>query len=131
MKLRTYIKIAAVIAALFGLGFMLIPDTAVGLYGVKIDPSEQFVCRYFGSALFGLAITWWTIDAAKTLNEALMAVEFGAAAMSLTGFLIGLWDAISGPGNGLTWINPVIYILLSLGFVVSYLSRRKKKQQGS
>ena len=127
MKLRTFIKIAAIVAGLFALGFMIVPDTVMGLYGVKINSSEQFVCRYFGSALFGLAITWWALDVAKTINEALMSVEFGAAAMSLTGFVIGLWDALSGPGNSLTWINPVIYILLSIGFVWSYLSRKKKK----
>ena len=118
--------IAAVVAALFGLGFMLIPDSVMSIFGVQINDSERFICRYLGSALFGIAVTWWVLRAVKTLDEALIGVAFGAATLSLTGFVIGLWDAISGTGNGLVWIIPVIYILLSIGFVYAYLSRMKK-----
>lgn len=130
MKIRTFMMIAAIVAFLFGLGFMIIPDTMMGLYGVVINNSERFVCRYLGSALFGISITWWTLRAVRTLEEALIGVAFGAAALSLTGFIIGIWDAISGTGNGVLWINPVIYILLSIGFVYLYLTRKQKKSKG-
>ncbi len=126
MNVRTFMIIAAVVAALFGLGFMLIPDSVMSIFGVQINDSERFICRYLGSALFGIAVTWWVLRAVKTLDEALIGVAFGAATLSLTGFVIGLWDAISGTGNGLVWIIPVIYILLSIGFVYAYLSRKKK-----
>ena len=130
MKIRTFMMIAAIIAFLFGLGFMIIPDTMMSLYGVAINTSERFVSRYLGSALFGISITWWTLRAVRTLNEAMIGVAFGATALSLTGFIIGVWDAISGTGNGVLWINPIIYILLSVGFLTIYLTHKQKKSKG-
>ena len=129
MKVRTFMILAAVVAALFGLALMIVPDTVMSMYGVEICASERFVCRYLGSALFGIAVTWWMLRAVRTLEEALIGVALGATALSLTGFIIGVWDALSGPGNAVVWINPIIYILLSLGFIYAFLSRKQKAQK--
>lgn len=124
MKIRTFGLIAAIVAFLFALGFLLIPDTVMGFYGIDLNESERFICRYFGSALLGLSVTWWVSRKARNLDEAMIAVMMGALCVSVTGFLVGLWDALFGPANNLTWINPVIYLLLSLGFLYFYLKRK-------
>lgn len=124
MKIRTFGMIAAIVAFLFALGFLLIPDTVMGFYGIDLNESERFICRYFGSALLGLSVTWWVSRKARNLDEAMIAVMMGALCVSVTGFLVGLWDALFGPANNLTWINPVIYLLLSLGFFYFYLKRK-------
>ncbi len=124
MKIRTFGTIAAIVAFVFALGFLLIPDTVMGFYGIDLNESERFVCRYFRSALLGLSVTWWVSRKARNLNEAMIAVMGGALCVSVTGFVVGLWDALFGPANNLTWINPVIYLLLSLGFLYFYIKRK-------
>jgi hypothetical protein len=124
MKIRTFVMIAAIVAFLFALGFLLVPDTVMGFYGIQLNESERFICRYFGSALFGLSVTWWVTRKARDLNETMIGVMLGAASVSITGFLVALWDALYGPANELVWINPVIYILLSIGFVYFYIRKK-------
>ena len=125
MKLKTFGIIAAIVAFVFGIGFLVIPDTVMGFYGIQLNESQRFVCRYLGSALFGTSVTWWTALKAKDLTQALMGVILGAATLSLTGLLVGLWDAIAGPANNFTWINPILYGALALCFI--YFGFKKTK----
>lgn len=124
MKIRMFGMIAAIIAFVFALGFLFIPDEVMRLYGIDLNESERFICRYFGSALFGLSVTWWVSRKARDLNEAMIGVMMGAMTVSVTGFIVGMADSLTGPANDLVWINPVIYLLLSLGFIYFYIKRK-------
>lgn len=127
MKLRTFALLASIVAFVFGILFLIIPTVVMGWYGIslKLHDSETYICRYLGSALFGISVTWFLARKVEDFQEALAAIILGAITLSLTGFLVGLADAIWGPGNGLVWINPIIYILLTIGFVFFYFRHRK------
>lgn len=123
MKFRTYMLIAAIIAVLYGLGFLFIPNTVMGLYGVKLNDPGRFVALYFGSALMGIAVTWWRVRESKTMHDVREGVFLGGIVLSITGLVVALLDAITGPSNNFVWINPVIYAFLAVGFFYFYFKK--------
>ena len=115
MKLNTFLAIAAVLAALYGLGFFLIPAQTVGLYAITLDENGLFVARYLGSAFLGVAVLTW-LARGLTSQEALRPILLGEFIISLTGLIVAVWDAFAGDGNALSWATVVIYLFLTAGF---------------
>ncbi|HSF82128.1 MAG TPA: hypothetical protein VLA49_12880 [Anaerolineales bacterium] len=115
MKLNTFLAIAVVLAALYGLGFLLIPAQTIGLYGITLSLDGLFVARYLGSAFLGVAVLNW-MARSLTSREALKPILLGDFVISLTGLVVAVWDALAGSGNALSWATVVIYLFLTLGF---------------
>ena len=115
MKLNTFLAVAAVLAALYGLGFFLIPAQTVGLYAITLDENGLFVARYLGSAFLGVAVLTW-LARGLTSHEALRPIMLADLVISVTGLLVALWDAFAGDGNALSWATVVIYLFLTAGF---------------
>ena len=115
MKLNTFLAIAAFLAALYGLGFFLIPAQTVGFYGITLSLDGLFVARYLGSAFLGVAILNW-LARSLTSGEALRPIILADFVISLTGLLVAVWDAFAGGGNALSWATVLIYLFLTLGF---------------
>jgi hypothetical protein len=111
MKLSTLLVVTAVVALVFGLGFVLAPSASIGLYGNTLDTVGQFVARYMGASLLGFAFLAWF-----TRNSASKGVVLGFFAAMVLGLVVSLWDAFAGQHNALVWLNVVIYLLLALGF---------------
>jgi hypothetical protein len=120
MKLNTLMILTAIVAFIFGLGFILAPLQSMSLYGNTLEGAGIFIARYFGAALLGYAfLAWFTRN---TASKGLMAGFFAAMVL---GFAVALYDAIAGTHNGLVWLNVVIYLLLAIGF--GYFSFIKKE----
>jgi hypothetical protein len=115
MKLGTFMAIAAVIAFVFGLGFILVPAQTLALYGTTLDESGQWVARYLGSAFIGIAVVGWVARNAAQ-NGAMRAIVLGFFVLSITGLIVAVLDVIYGRGNALLWITVVVYLFLALGF---------------
>ena len=115
MNRSTIMVVASVIALVFGVAFLVAPAWLMSLYDVDLLAGGEWVGRYFGSALLGIAaLTWLARNA--TEGEAARAVVVGDLVLSLTGVVVAVLDALSGTGNALIWLNVVIYLLLTLGF---------------
>jgi hypothetical protein len=115
MKLGTFMAIAAVIALVYGLAFILVPAQTLELYGTTLDESGLWVARYLGSAFIGIAvISWLARNAAQ--NGAMRAIILGFIVLNITGLIVAVLDALSGTGNNLIWLNVVIYLVFALGF---------------
>jgi len=115
MKLGTFMAIAAVIAFVFGLAFILVPVQTMAMYGVTLDVSGQWVARYLGSAFIGIAVvTWFARNAAQ--NGAMRAIILGFFVLSITGLIVAVLDVIEGSGNAFIWVTVVIYLFMTLGF---------------
>jgi hypothetical protein len=119
MKLNTFMMIAAIIALIFGLGFILAPAASLKPYGVSTDLTGLFLGRYFGASLIGLSFVNWL-----TRNTASKGLLTGLFVTMLLGFLVALYDKFAGNGNALIWLNVVIYLLLAIGF--GYFAFMKK-----
>jgi hypothetical protein len=115
MKLGTFLAIAAVIAFVFGLAFILVPVQTMAMYGVKLDESGLWLGRFLGSAFLGIAVvSWFARNAAQ--NGAMRAIVLGFFVLSITGLIVAVLDGLSGSGNALVWSTVVIYLFLALGF---------------
>jgi len=119
MKLNTFMMIAAVIALIFGLGFILAPSSSLQLYGTSTNLTGEFLGRYLGASLIGLAFVIWL-----TRNAASKGLLAGLFVTMVLGFVVALYDKFAGSGNAFIWVNVVIYLLLALGF--GYFAFMKK-----
>jgi len=115
MRLTLTLTVAAAGSILFGLAFLLVPAGLLSLYGITLDPSNQYVARYFGSALLGFAALNWLARSA-TSGPALRGILVGGFVVSITGLVVAIFQLLYGSGNALVWSTAVIYFLLSLGF---------------
>jgi len=115
MKLGTFLAIAAVIAFVFGLGFILVPAQMLAMYGETLDATGQWLARYLGSAFIGIAVvSWFARNAAQ--NGAMRAIILGFFVLNITGLIVAVLDGLSGTGSALIWLNVVIYLFFALGF---------------
>jgi hypothetical protein len=113
VRLTLTLTVTAIGALLFGLAYLLAPDTLASLYGITLDPSSQYP-RFFGSALLGFAALLW-LARKVTSGPALRGVLVGSFVASLTGLVVAVIQALDPVGNALEWSSVVIYFLLSLG----------------
>ncbi len=124
MKLNTFMTIASIVAFLFGLAFILAPVQTMSMYGVALDISGQYVGRYLGSAFLGVAVMTWFARNTKG-DDSLRAILLGDFVLTLTGFVVSLFDIFLGPGNTMVWSTVVIYLLLAIGFGYYYFGKPK------
>ncbi len=115
MKLSTLFIITAVVALIFGVAFIVVPNSAMGLYGISLDLGAQFLGRYLGSAFLGFAALAWLTRNAET-SQARRAVVVSFFVATVLGLVVALYDKFAGAGNALVWLNVVVYLLLALGF---------------
>ena len=115
MRLTLTMTVTAIGSLLFGLAYLLIPENLLSLYGISLDPSNQWAARYLGSILLGFAAINWLGRTAKS-GPALRAILVGSFVASIAGFVVALLELLNGQGNMLVWSTVVMYFLLSLGF---------------
>lgn len=115
MRLTLTFTVTAIGSLLFGLAYLLVPASLLSLYGITLDPSNQWAARYFGSALLGFAAIFWLVRKVQS-GLALRAILLGAFIASTAGLVVAILELLLGSGNTLVWSTALIYLLLSLGF---------------
>ena len=122
MKLSTLFIINTVVAGVFGLAFVLMPDTAMSFYGATLSPAGVLVARLFGAALLGYAVlSWFTRNAED--SEARKASLLGMFVGDAVGFIVALLGQLAGVVNAFGWSTVAIYLLLALGFGYFYFMK--------
>ena len=58
MKVSYFMVVAAIIAAIFGLAFLIAPSQLVALYGVKLTPATEVIGRIAGSSILAFALVF-------------------------------------------------------------------------
>jgi len=127
MKLNLFLLIAAILALIFGLGFLLLPVLTLNLYGADLSENlhAQFLARYGGSAFLGWAVAWFFARGAKTLEDLKKVGLLGGFVVGVTGLIVAIMNVAAGINNSLIWINPVLYLFLSIGFGYFYFKKAK------
>ena len=115
MKLSTWLTIAAVVAVVFGLAFVLVTGPLLSFYGVTLDKAGTLVAQLFGAALIGFAVLNW-FARGVTDREARQAILLANLASDTVGFVMALIGQLAGVANALGWSTVAIYLLLALGF---------------
>jgi hypothetical protein len=109
-----FLTVAAVISALFGLTFLLLPVQLLAIYGIALETNGAWLGRYLGADYLGLALMLWLARRAPQ-GGAADALLAGLLALTGLGFVIALLHALSGLANALAWTTVVLFLLLALG----------------
>jgi hypothetical protein len=120
MKLGTLLTIGAVLAFLYGLALVVIPEPFLAFYAVTLPApvpplGTVLVYRLFGAALVGFALmNWFARNApASDARRAIVIANFGADSL---GFVLSAWGMLQPAVNALGWTTVVVYLLLASGF---------------
>ena len=107
--------VATVVAAVFGLAFLVAPSQLVALYGVPLTPQSEVIGRIAGSVILGFAIVFWGARDSNAADAVKAAMTGGLVANALN-TLILLHATITGLLNGLGWLQVLINGALAVGF---------------
>lgn len=125
MKLNVLLVVAAVIAAVFGVGFVVASGPLLSIYGVALDKAGTLVAQLFGASLIGVAVLNW-LARNVTDPDARRAVVFANLAQDVVGFVAILIGQLAGIPNTLGWSSVAIYLFLALGFgYVQFMEPRR------
>lgn len=115
MKLSAFMSINAIIAVVFGLGFLIVPGQVMAYYGIMADAPLEYVGQLFGAALLAFAVLTWSARNAAD-SDARRAILLALFVGDGIGFIVALVRQLSGVVNAVGWSTVVIYLLLALGF---------------
>jgi len=115
MKLGTLMTINTIVAAVFGIAFVVVPGQVHSLYGVAVGAEINYVGQLFGAALIAFAVLTWTARNA-TASDARKAIILALFIGDFIGFVVSLIGQLGNVVNALGWLTVAIYLLLALGF---------------
>jgi len=116
MDVRLFLAIAAVIAVVYGIGFILIPSVVLGLYGVESSASAVLGFRYFGATLLSLGLANWIIRESSDWT-AIRGLLIANAAGNVVGLVVSVAATLVETMNGMGWSAVLIYLVLLLGYL--------------
>ena len=127
MKLSVLFIITAIIAIVFGVVFVIIPEPMYSLYGIESNMMLNYMGQLFGAALIVVGlIAWGSRNAAD--SDARRAIIFSFFIGDTIGFVIALIGQVNQVVNAVGWTTVVIYFLLALGFAIFQFSKEKPVQ---
>jgi hypothetical protein len=113
MTIKTFFAIFAVLALLFGIGFVLAPAQVLSNYGVESSPAIALMSRLFGGTLLAMAVILWS--ARDFGHEASRAVLIGFGIADAVNFIVATMATWSGTVNALGWTTVLIYLCGTVG----------------
>ncbi|MFC2043073.1 hypothetical protein ACFLUA_02855 [Chloroflexota bacterium] len=114
-SLNVLFTLNTIVGLLFSLGFIIIPEQFMSLYGAPISPATVYVARLFGALILGfINILWFARNSSD--SEARRAIVTGGSVGWFVGLIWVLAGQISGVVNNLGWINVIIYSFFTLGY---------------
>lgn len=115
MRLSTLFTLNAIVAALYGLAFLIVPGALASLYGAALGPGGVYVARLFGAVVLGYAVlSWFAKDAVE--SGARRAIVLGFLVAWALGLVAALTGQLTGAVNALGWSTVLIYLLFTLGY---------------
>jgi FtsH-binding integral membrane protein len=115
MKLRTLMVINTILAAVFGIGFVLAPGQVASLYGNDPTPILNFTAQLFGGTLIAFAVLTWSARN-DTDSDSRRAIIFALLVGTVIGFIVSLIAQLGRVVNALGWSTVAIYLFLAIGF---------------
>ena len=97
MNLSAVFSAQAILAALFGLCFLLAPGWIMQVYGYAPDPASVFFARLLGSAYIGIAMISWGARHTTLVPRPFLVPAFATA--NTLGAVVAIHQAIIGLGK--------------------------------
>lgn len=115
MKIGHLFLVNAIVSTSYGLAFVLVPATALALYGVSQGPGEILMGRFFGGSLLSTAlIAWFARNSGE--SEARRAIALGFFISYVVSLIVSIHGTVSGLMNAFGWSAVLIYLFFILGY---------------
>ena len=115
MRLSSFLIFNAVIALVFGIGFVLVPGAMGTLYGMTPGPEVNLAGQFFGVELIAVGLLCWLArNVSDSAAQRAMILAFLIA--DVIGLIVSIMGTLSGVFNAVGWSAVVIYLVLSLGY---------------
>jgi hypothetical protein len=128
MNAKMFLSIAAVVATLYGIGFLLVPDTLFQVYGVASSPGALLGFRYFGVGLLSVGLILWFVRGSHEWST-LRGVLLGLIIANVVGVIVSAWGTMTGLMNAMGWTGVAIYLILLLGY--AYIIKAGPRQSSA
>jgi hypothetical protein len=114
MSARLYLTIAAVIAILYALAFLIIPVQASLFFSDFAEARAVLYLRFCGAAILAWGLIVWF---AREFQEwrAVRGVLIGTVAGLVVNIIITVWATLAGWLNAKSWGTAVVLVLLLIG----------------
>ncbi len=116
--LRITFLVHVIVAGIFGLVFLLIPDVYARLTGLPVQDWGMSIARMLGAAQLGFALSSW-LAYKQTLFERVKIVAQMEVVWSILGTLAAGYGVIFGGFPVVYWTNVVIMAAFGVAFTVS------------
>jgi hypothetical protein len=116
MSVRLYLTIAAVVAILYALAFLLIPVETSLFFSDFAEARAVLYLRFCGAAVLAWGLIVWF---ARDFEEwrAIRGVLIGSIVGLAVNLIITIWAALAGWLNANSWGSVVVLALLLVGAV--------------
>ncbi len=114
MDAKLYLTIAAIVAILYGITFVLIPANVVLLFGAPPEVHVNLNLQFCGAALLGWGVILWFARDFRDW-QAVRGVLIGNAVGDAALLLVNLWATLQHFLNRLVWSSTVVTVLLLAG----------------
>ena len=122
LTFKNLIMVNSVVAVVYGLLFVIIPEDAVDLYDVALDPTGVlpigiYMTQLFGASLIATGVFLWFIrdlppsDMRKGITIGLLIGEVLGVIITL---MMQLDDDVDA--NMMGWSNVLVYLLFGIGY---------------
>jgi hypothetical protein len=114
MKLNFWLGLKAVIVALFGVGFVALPEWMGSVYGMTLNPQGALMGRLFGTVFIFEALILW-LGKNFPWPEAQKIVIAGLVS-NIIGFVVCLLATVNGTWSALGWLSVGLFLVFGLVF---------------
>lgn len=133
MSYRIIFMINAVILAVFGALFMIMPEFVLTQFGAEVYVSTLFVTRFMGSAMFLSSLFLWVMKdsapAKMQKNMAFVLLAYSVAGFALT--IMGMSRSSIGVIRTNGWMLLVIYGIFALAYAYILFLQPKNSEAKS
>ena len=116
MDTKLYLTVAAIVAIVYAIGFLLIPVQASLLFSDFAEPRAVLYLRFCGAAVLAWGLIVWfarNFQEWNAVRGVLIASLVGLAA----NIILNVWGATQGWLNANAWGSTAVLVLLFLGGV--------------
>jgi hypothetical protein len=116
MKLNQWMVAKAVVVAVFGIGFVLVPVFMGSVYGMNLDGPGTLMARLFGAAFIFEGIALWFAKGGAISEKPVRGLVTAVVVSNAIGFIVCLLATLSGVWNALGWLSVGLYLVFGLAF---------------
>jgi hypothetical protein len=113
--MNTLFLIYLIIEAIFGIGFLFVPDLVMGPMGVTLDETSTTLARMFGSLLIGIPVLVFFARKSSS-TEFRKGVIYCAFIYLLASTVVLLITQIKGLMNAMGWGIVILHLVFMLWF---------------